>query len=120
MCVKENIEQVRNRIKKAALTANRDPNEISIVAVSKNIPTTKVLEAIDAGITIIGENRVQELVKKYHNIGKKISWHLIGPLQTNKVKYIIDKVDLVHSLDIISLARELNKEQEQLGIKYRY
>jgi len=117
MSVKDNIEQVRKRVEKAALSANRDPNEISIVAVSKNIAPSKILKAIDAGITIVGENRVQELIKKYDIINKNISWHMIGSLQTNKVKYIIDKVDLIHSLDRISLARELNKRAGAIGRK---
>ena len=117
MSVRDNIEQVRKRIEKAALSVNRDPNEISIVAVSKNVSTSKILEAIDAGITIVGENRVQELVKKYDVINKNIGWHMIGSLQTNKVKYIIDKVDLIHSLDRLSLAQELNKRSGAMGRK---
>lgn len=117
MSVRDNIEQIRKRIEKAALSVNRDPNEISIVAVSKNVAPSKILEAIDAGITIVGENRVQELVKKYDVINKNISWHMIGSLQTNKVKYIIDKVDLIHSLDRLSLAQELNKRAGAMGRK---
>ena len=109
MSIKENVNLVKERIRNAALIANRDPNEISLVAVSKNVSYYRILEAIDAGILNIGENRVQELLEKYDNIQKNINWHLIGSLQTNKVKYIIDKVGLIHSLDRISLAHEINK-----------
>ena len=115
MSIKENLDGVKKRIRNAALAVNRDPDEISLIAVSKNVSCIRISEAIDAGITQIGENRVQELLDKYDKIEKKLNWHLIGSLQTNKVKYIIDKVELIHSLDRISLAHEINKRAEAIG-----
>jgi pyridoxal phosphate enzyme (YggS family) len=109
MPIADNIRFLRDRICKAALIANRDPGEISVVAVSKNVSTQMISEAIEAGITKFGESRVQEMLSKYKVLEKKIDWHFIGPLQTNKVKYIINNVELIHSLDRISLADEINK-----------
>lgn len=83
------------------------------MAVTKNVEIDKIQEAIDAGITDIGENRVQELEKKYEAFGNKINYHMIGHLQTNKVKYIIDKVKLIHSLDRMSLVKEINRRANQ-------
>ncbi|NLI59957.1 MAG: YggS family pyridoxal phosphate-dependent enzyme [Clostridiales bacterium] len=117
MSIKENINSVKQKIEQAALAVNRDPHEISIVAVSKNITPETIQEAAEAGIKIIGENRVQELLNKYDNIQNNLSWHMIGYLQTNKVKYIIDKVELIHSLDRISLAKEINKRAGRMGRK---
>lgn len=117
MSIKDNVEFVKDRIERAAKIANRDPNDIYLLAVSKDVSTCKVLEAIDAGITCIGENRVQEFLRKYDSIDRNIHWHLIGSLQTNKVKYIIDKVELIHSLDRISLAREIDKRAGSIGKK---
>ncbi len=84
-----------------------------MVAVTKTVDVDTINEAIDFGITDIGENRVQELTKKIDLIGDRVNYHLIGHLQTNKVKYIIDKVKLIHSLDRISLAKELDKRAKQ-------
>jgi pyridoxal phosphate enzyme (YggS family) len=84
-----------------------------LVAVTKTVDVDTINEAIDFGITDIGENRVQELTKKIDLIGDRVNYHLIGHLQTNKVKYIIDKVKLIHSLDRISLAKELDKRAKQ-------
>ena len=117
MSIKENINSVKQKIEQAALAVKRDPHEISIVAVSKNITPETIQEAAEAGIKIIGENRVQELLNKYDNIQNNLSWHMIGYLQTNKVKYIIDKVELIHSLDRISLAKEINKRAGRMGRK---
>jgi pyridoxal phosphate enzyme (YggS family) len=84
-----------------------------LVAVTKTVDVDTINEAIDFGITDIGENRVQELTKKIDLIGDRVNYHLIGHLQTNKVKYIIDKVKIIHSLDRISLAKELDKRAKQ-------
>lgn len=117
MSIKENIDTVKRRIYKAALASKRDPHDISLVAVTKGVAYDKILDVVDAGVTIIGENRVQELLDKYDKVERNIRWHLIGSLQTNKVKYIIDKVELIHSLDRISLAHEINKRAEIIGRK---
>lgn len=117
MSIKENIELVKKRIERAALVANRDPEEIVLVGVSKNVPSHRIQEALDAGITHIGENRVQELLEKQDSFDKNVHWHLIGSLQTNKVKYIIDRVELIHSLDRLSLAKEIDKRAKSVGKK---
>ncbi|NLC76525.1 MAG: YggS family pyridoxal phosphate-dependent enzyme [Clostridia bacterium] len=103
------IAAVKERIAAAAARSGREPEEIELIAVTKTVEVPRIREAIVAGITCLGENRVQELTAKYREIGQEVEWHLIGHLQTNKVKYIVDKVALVHSLDRLSLARELNK-----------
>ncbi len=112
MSIADNIRLLKDKISKAALSVNRDPGEISVIAVSKNASTQMISEAVKAGITQFGESRVQEMMSKYRVLEKSVDWHFIGPLQTNKVKYIIDKVELIHSLDRISLAKEINKRAE--------
>jgi len=109
----ENLREVRERVVAAALRGNRNPGEISIIAVTKNQTIDTIKEGIQAGINIIGENRVQELIDKYQVIGNQVQWHLIGHLQTNKVKYIVDKVQLIHSLDSLGLAEEIEKRAAQ-------
>ncbi|MCM8899684.1 YggS family pyridoxal phosphate-dependent enzyme [Caldicoprobacter algeriensis] len=109
MDVQYNVKRVLDRVAEAAHRANRAPEDITVVAVTKTVEVGRIMEAIDAGIRHIGENRVQEFVKKHEFIPAEVKRHLIGTLQTNKVKYIIDKVDLIHSLDRISLAKELDR-----------
>lgn len=109
MNIKDNLNSVIERINEAAYRSGRNPDEINLVAVTKNIDSNIIMESIDLGITNIGENRVQELRAKYDKITKPVNWHFIGSLQSNKVKHIVDKVELIHSLDRISLAKELNK-----------
>lgn len=89
--------------------SGRKDEKIEIIGVTKTVDVEQINEAISIGIKNIGENRVQELTKKYDIIGDKANYHMIGHLQSNKVKYIIDKVELIHSLDRMSLAKELNK-----------
>ncbi len=109
-----NIKSVLEKVRTAAAKANRDPAEIKIVAVTKTVPVEWIREAVDAGLTVLGENRVQELTAKYPLV-EGVEWHLIGHLQSNKVKYIVDKVSLIHSLDSLSLAEEINKRMLPLG-----
>jgi len=111
--IKENIEAVRKKIESAALRAGRNPQEIQLIAVSKNVGCDRIKEAFRCGITDFGENRVQELCEKYDILNEDYNWHMIGHLQTNKVKYIIDKVRLIHSLDSLELAREIQKRAEK-------
>ena len=99
LALKKNIEHVLARIENAAAVSNRKLCDIKLVAVTKTVDADVVKEAIDYGILHIGESRVQELLEKYEQIGDVVKWHLIGHLQCNKVKYIIDKVDTIHSLD---------------------
>jgi len=110
-----NLEKVRQGIGRAAALAGRTPAEIELVAVTKTVSVARIEEAVEAGITVVGENRVQELVEKYNSIGSRVRWHLIGHLQTNKVKYVVDKVSLIHSLDRLSLAEEISRQATKVG-----
>lgn len=114
--IASNLHLVREKVSQAALKVGRDPEDIQIIAVTKTVDIPQMEEAIAAGITAIGENRVQEITKKYPLLKEKVDWHLIGHLQTNKVKYIIDKVSLIHSLDRLSLANEISKRAQQKGL----
>ena len=111
--VRENLLKVTERIEKAALNVGRDPEKIKLVGVSKTVETDRIKEAVEAGITILGENYVQEAQKKIEEIGRPVSWHFIGHLQSNKAKYAIRLFDMIHSLDSVSLAEELNRRAEQ-------
>lgn len=113
--IKENYLKVLEKIEKVALRTERDPNDIKLVAVSKTVDTKRIREAIEAGVKILGENYVQEAQKKIEEIGKEVSWHFIGHLQTNKAKYAVKLFDMIHSLDSIQLAEELNRRAEKEG-----
>ena len=112
--IKENIREIKKSM--AALTAEsgRDPEEVKLIAVTKTRTAEEINEAVDGGITDIGENKVQEIMDKYDRV-KPVRWHMIGHLQTNKVKYIIDKVSLIHSVDSMRLAEEIDKRAGQHG-----
>ncbi|MFY9213949.1 MAG: YggS family pyridoxal phosphate-dependent enzyme [Tissierellaceae bacterium] len=107
------MKRIREEINEILIRTGREDEDVTLVAVTKTVDVDTINEAIDFGITDIGENRVQELTKKIDLIGDRVNYHLIGHLQTNKVKYIIDKVKLIHSLDRISLAKELDKRAKQ-------
>lgn len=111
----DNIKIVENDIKNACERVNRAPKDITLIAVTKTIEAERINEALKSGIENIGENKVQEIMEKYDKIEYKPSWHLIGHLQTNKVKYIIDKVDLIHSLDSLKLAKEIDKRAGKIN-----
>lgn len=111
--IRENLQDVNNRIKSAAEQAKRSLDEITLIAVSKTKPVPMLEEAYQLGCRDFGENKVQELCDKYEVLPKDIRWHLIGHLQTNKVKYIVDKVYLIHSVDSLKLAKEIQKEAEK-------
>ena len=113
MSIKDNIASINQNIKEIEEKCHRE-DEVNLMAVTKTVDVDKVLEAIDAGITDIGENKPQELSRKYEIIGDKVRYHLIGTLQTNKVKYIIDKAYMIHSLDRISLCEEIQKRAEKI------
>lgn len=115
MTLEKNIEHVVERVKNAAITSNRNPEEIQLIAVTKTVDIDVIKKAMDYGITHVGENKVQELIRKYDEIGPAVKWHLIGHLQRNKVKYIIDKVDLIHSLDSYKLAEEINSRAKEVS-----
>lgn len=113
--IRENIEKIREEKRLAAESCGRRADDVLLVAVTKTRTPEEINEAIDAGITDIGENKVQEIVDKFDRV-KPVRWHLIGHLQTNKVKYIIDKVAMIHSVDSLHLAKEIDKRAEQHGI----
>lgn len=107
--LKRNIESVLERIEKAAKKSKRNPQEIKLIAVSKNVEPERINLAFEYGLKDFGENRVQELLKKFDFVKPEINFHMIGHLQTNKVKYLIDKVVSIQSVDSIKLAKEINK-----------
>lgn len=105
-----NYDLVMNNIKKACKKAGRASEDVTLIAVSKTKPVTMLQEIYEHGCRDFGENKVQELVDKYEVLPKDIKWHMIGHLQRNKVKYIVDKVYLIHSVDSLRLAEEISKE----------
>lgn len=113
MSIKDNIISIKQNIDNIRKESNRQ-EDVNLMAVTKTVDVDKVLEAIDAGITDIGENKPQELARKYEIIGDKVRYHLIGTLQTNKVKYIIDKAYMIHSLDRIALCEEIQKRAKKI------
>lgn len=108
--IKENLGQVQENIKKACKNSNRMTEDVTLIAVSKTKPVSMLMEAYEWGCREFGENKVQELVDKYEIMPKDIKWHMIGHLQRNKVKYIVDKAALIHSVDSLKLAQEISKE----------
>jgi len=114
--IKNNLEIINEKIKKAASRANRNSEEIKLVAVTKTATIEQIIEAISAGVKIIGENKVQEAKEKYQILSADIEWHLVGHLQTNKVKYAIEIFDLIHSVDSIKLAEEIDRRSQQFGM----
>ena len=106
----ENLQQVNANIEKACAAVSRDPGEVTLVAVSKTKPVSMLQEAYDAGARVFGENKVQEIMDKYDQLPSDIQWHMIGHLQRNKVKYIIDKVAMIHSVDSLRLAQTIEQE----------
>ena len=114
--IQDNILEVQNNIKAACEKAGRDPSEVTLIAVSKTKPISDIEEAMKCGMTEFGENKVQELTHKIEVIGQDVHWHLIGHLQTNKVKYIVDKDLLIHSVDSVKLAKEIQKEAQKKNV----
>ncbi len=111
--VADNYREVARRVGEACARSGRNRKEVTLIAVSKTKPVELIREAMDAGADVFGENKVQELCDKYEQLPKTLHWHLIGHLQRNKVKYIVDKVDLIHSVDSMRLAEEISKEAEK-------
>ena len=117
--LKENLKAVDQEIKESCDRSGRAREDVTLIAVSKTKPVETLQEAYDLGVRVFGENKVQELVDKYEVLPKDIHWHLIGHLQRNKVKYIIDKVDMIHSVDSIRLAETIEKEAAKHNIKVK-
>ncbi len=103
----KNVKEAFEKISKAALAAGRDPEDIRLMAVTKTVSPEKINKAIESGCDLLGENKVQELLEKYESYDKSAEIHFIGKLQTNKVKYIVDKVTMIESVDSIKLAEEI-------------
>ena len=115
--VSENLEQVKANIEAACKRVGRDPKDVRLVAVSKTKPISLIEEAIEAGQDTFGENKVQEMCDKMEVLPGNIKWHMIGHLQRNKVKYIAGKVELIHSVDSIRLAKQISDEAQKQSIE---
>lgn len=113
--IRDNIQHIRNEIAKACNQSGRNESEITLIAVSKNFPSSSIREAIEAGITDFGENKAREFESKCAEIGDTVTWHFIGHLQTNKVKYVVKTADFIHSVDSVKLAAEIQKQAEKAG-----
>ncbi len=111
--LQDNLIQVEHNIEEACRRAGRDRSEVTLIAVSKTKPVETLQEAYDLGVRVFGENKVQEMEDKYESLPRDIQWHLIGHLQRNKVKYIIDKAVLIDSVDSLRLAQTIEKEAEK-------
>ncbi|MFZ3049171.1 MAG: YggS family pyridoxal phosphate-dependent enzyme, partial [Desulfatirhabdiaceae bacterium] len=109
--MKQKLIHIMQRIQAAAIRANRNPDHIRLLAVTKTMPAQRVREAFEAGLTVFGENYIQEAREKFQALAElPVSWHFIGHLQTNKAKYAIRQFDLIHTVDSLRLAAELDRE----------
>ncbi len=113
--ISENIDRVQNDINSACMNVGRDPSEVTLIAVSKTKPVEMLKDAYDAGARHFGENKVQELTSKIPYLPEDIRWHMIGHLQTNKVKNVVGKVMLIHSVDSFKLAECINEQAARQG-----
>lgn len=115
--IEKNLAGIRERIRISAEKSGRKEGDVTLIAVTKTHPVEAINEAISYGVTDIGENKVQEILDKYDKVEKSVRWHLIGHLQTNKVKYIIDKVYMIHSVDSVKLMAEIERQAEKKGVE---
>ena len=113
--VGENYKEVLSIVEKTAVNADRNPANVTLIAVSKTKPVELLQEVYDSGARDFGENKVQEIMAKFNVLPQDIRWHMIGHLQTNKVKYIADKVYMIHSVDTEKLALTISKEAVKVG-----
>jgi len=114
--MKERLSLIRSKIETAALSCGRQSGDIQLVAVSKTVPQERLLTAIEVGIRVFGENYVQEAREKFNALyAHPLSWHFIGHLQSNKAKYVVKIFDLIHSVDSLKLAREIDKQAGKIG-----
>ncbi len=114
MPIRENVHFVRNKIAEACQRSGRDTEEVELVAITKTVDVEQINEAMKAGILVVGENRVQEAWRKFQEVGKGVHWHIVGHLQTNKVKRVLQFADMIHSVDSVYLAREIQTQAEKL------
>jgi len=118
--IRDRVEEVRRRIAEAACQVRREPGEVELVAVTKTVPVSRIREALSAGITTLGENRVQEAREKIGLLSSLgVTWHLVGHLQTNKSQLAVGLFDLIHSLDSLKLAASLNRHAAAMGKRVR-
>ena len=117
--IRENLDAVHGKIRQACERAGRSPEEVTLIAVSKTKPVEMILEAYEAGVRDFGENKVQELMDKIPRLPSDIRWHMIGHLQRNKVKYLVGKVEMIHSVDSLRLAEEISREAVKRGCEVR-
>lgn len=117
MSIKDNLLEVKNDVESSCNKAGRSAKDVTLISVSKTKPIELLREAYDAGAREFGENKVQEICDKYDQLPNDIKWHMIGHLQTNKVKYIVDKVCLIHSVDSLKLAKEISKESVKKNVE---
>lgn len=110
------LEQIRERMTSACARAGRDPGSVELVAVSKTKPAELIQEAVDAGQSLFGENRVQEVMQKKPLLPARLRWHLIGPLQSNKVRKILPLVEMIEAVDSLDIARDINRIAAELGL----
>ncbi|MFA5467302.1 MAG: YggS family pyridoxal phosphate-dependent enzyme [Candidatus Izemoplasmatales bacterium] len=115
LSVRENIRFIREEIGSAALRSGRDPSAVRLMAVTKTVDDARILEAIEAGVDIMGENYVQEAKRKIETMDVDVKWHMIGHLQSNKAKYAVRFFDMIHSVDRLGLAEELDKRSAAVG-----
>jgi len=113
--IADNIKSLRDRIAERCIKVNRNPEEIKIIAVSKNFGVNEILETLEEGIHDFGENKAQELETKFANLGNKVTWHFVGHLQRNKVRFTVDSADYIHSVDSLRIAMDINKRAEQIN-----
>lgn len=114
--IRDQLHEVETRIQAACARAGRKREEVTLIAVSKTKPVEVLREAYDLGVRVFGENKVQELTEKFGALPTDIHWHMIGHLQTNKVKYIVEKAELIHSVDSFRLAQAIEKEAAKRGL----
>lgn len=114
MSVQENLQRIETKIENALQKTNRSRSDLVLIGVTKYVSNERAQEAIDAGILDLGENRAEELIHKYENIKSNANWHFIGTLQSRKVKDVIDKVSAIHSLDRLSIVKQINKRSSKV------
>lgn len=114
--VGDNVERIRERIAEAALRRGRDPSGVRLMAVTKTVDDSRIGEALAAGVDILGENYVQEAKRKIETLGRKVEWHFIGHLQSNKARHAVCLFDLIHSVDRLGLAAELDRRSDRAGV----
>jgi pyridoxal phosphate enzyme (YggS family) len=113
--ITDNIKSLQDKIAETCIKVNRNPGDIKIIAVSKNFGVNEILEALNAGMHNFGENKAQDLDSKFAQLGNKVTWHFIGHLQRNKVRFVVNSADYIHSVDSLQIAIDINKRAENLN-----